>query len=53
MDMYQDDADGFLPDVQEPDIDDVALDGSALDRALYRILASNHTCNFNSFNGSI
>jgi hypothetical protein len=52
--MYPDVAEGLLLDVHEVTIDDVRLiDGSALDLALDRILASNHTCNFNSFNSSI
>ena len=52
--MRNDVADGLLLDVREMSIDDVELiDGSAFDRALERILASNDTCNFNSFNSSI
>jgi hypothetical protein len=52
--MPRDVADGLLLDVREMSIDDVDLiDGSAFGRALERILASNDTCNFNSFNSSI
>jgi len=52
--MEPDVADGLLLDVREASIDDVErLAGSALDRALDRILSSNATCNFNSFNSSI
>jgi hypothetical protein len=52
--MYSDVAEGLLLDVHEVTIDDVRLiDGSALDLALDRILASNDKCNFNSFNSSI
>ncbi len=52
--MHPDVADGLLLDVHEDTIDDVELiDRSALDLALERILASNETCNFNSFNSSI
>jgi hypothetical protein len=52
--MPQDVADGLLPDVREMRIDDAELlSGSALDRALQRIFASNDACNFNSFNSSI
>jgi hypothetical protein len=53
-DMPQDVADGLLLDVRELSVDDVELiNGTAFDRALERILASNDTCNFNSFNSSI
>lgn len=52
--MPQDVADGLLLDVREMSVDDVELiNGTAFDRALERILASNDTCNFNSFNSSI
>ncbi len=52
--MSPDVADGLLLDVSEISIDDVELiDRSAFDLALERILASNATCNFNSFNSSI
>lgn len=48
-------ADGLLLDVREISIIDLefADTDSALSRALERILASNHECNFNSFNSSI
>jgi hypothetical protein len=51
--MYQDPADDFVLDVQEPGIDSAEPDGSALDHALTRILAPSHTHNFTGFNGSI
>jgi hypothetical protein len=52
--MSIDVADGLLVDCREISIDDVELiNGSAFDRALERILSSNDTCNFNSFNSSI
>lgn len=52
--MYPDVADGLLLDVHELTIDDVQLiDGSALDRALDRVLGSNEICDFSSFNSSI
>jgi hypothetical protein len=48
-------ADGLLVDVREVSIIDLAFAdaGSALSRALERILSSNSDCNFNSFNSSI
>jgi hypothetical protein len=47
-------ADGLLPDVRATSIVDLLFDDeSALDRALGRILSSNATCNFNSFNSSM
>jgi hypothetical protein len=50
-------ADGLLLDVREINISDSdfadADAGSALSRALERILNSNTCCNFNSFNSSI
>ena len=47
-------ADGLLLDVREASLADLTFtDGSALSRALDRILSSNATCNFNSFNSSI
>jgi hypothetical protein len=52
--MPLDVADGLLLDIRELPFDDVEfIDGSAFDRALDRILSSNATCNFNSFNSSI
>jgi hypothetical protein len=48
-------ADGLLLDVRDSSFADQDLGdtGSALDLALERILSSNDTCNFNSFNSSI
>jgi hypothetical protein len=48
-------ADGQLLDVREISILDLefADAGSALSRALERILSSDPECNFNSFNSSI
>jgi hypothetical protein len=48
-------ADGLLLDVREISFADLEFTdtGSALSRALDRILASNPDCNFNSFNSSI
>jgi hypothetical protein len=48
-------ADGLLLDVRESTLADLEFtdEGSALDRALNRILTSNTGCNFNSFNSSI
>jgi len=48
-------ADGLLLDVREISMTDLefADEGSALSRALERILTGNDECNFNSFNSSI
>lgn len=53
--MTEDLADGLLLDVRgialaDPGIDE---DGSALDRALHRLLTSNLDTNFNSFSSNI
>lgn len=47
-------ADGLLLDVGATSVVDLLFDDeSALDRALARILSSNATANFNSFNSSM
>jgi hypothetical protein len=53
--IMNDVADGLLLDVREISIADLEFtdEGSALSRALQRILTSNADCNFNSFNSSI
>jgi hypothetical protein len=48
-------ADGLLLDVHEMSITDLEFSdtGSALNKALARILSSNPGCSFNSFNASV
>jgi FXSXX-COOH protein len=52
--MDTDVADGLLLDVREISLEDLDLaEGSALDRALCRLLAGSQGTNFNSFGSSI